>query len=466
MTQFLDVPGFGLTPVENPGAIGIPTPQAAPPYRGYFPAPTITNIQPSPQIPLPTPAPTFPPIQIQLSGPGSFTPGAPVPDNATDIILDNYGNLPDPNQVTPPAPPWTPPLPFPPMGGPLTEETALTANLLNDTSRFGFQLRPYLQAIAGPDNPRTFAGFAGGTELAAEFFPFGSLGRVNDTLSPIQEEIQNRNREFAFGRTPLAQNALDRLQANADTFNQRDPEVSGILAQRKAGLGGFTAQEQQALREQLNRENTRGIQGALSAAKSLAGRSGVQGGAREKAVLPALGAFARARADTERDVFLANIDEKNRRMNEFENFVRGNLNEEASRSLAANQAFFDRNTALENFEQSKITNFSNLLQGQRDDLFNRQRFNIGQLGAEKAGQLNLLLGLGSFGSAQDNALRATDLAERGIGAAGAFEVPVFEFPEIEFPEFLFETPQTQVANPFSGLSAQDQIALKRQGVTL
>ena len=127
-------------------------------------------------------------------------------------------------------------------------------------------------------------------------------------------------KEFAEGK-------LGRLDAGRST------EMTDIIAKKKAGLGGITAEENQALRDRGVQGIQRGTQTALRQLRGFQGASGVRGGGAVTQQAGILKSGIQSQANVERDLLLKNIDAKRTALSDYEASVTGAEATEQERSL-------------------------------------------------------------------------------------------------------------------------------------
>lgn len=257
-------------------------------------------------------------------------------------------------------------------------------NLLKEDKTLSAAIQPAL-GISGLGSPVT--GAEGG------FFGFNSLGRVDANLSPDVADL-----------LISARKANSATQQGLNLGN--DQALQEALAQRKAGLEGLTAPELQAAREQGLTGIDRQLQTALRGARASSLGSNVEGAVNAIPIQNIAREAIQGRQGLERDLLLANVAERNKRLGEYENLAN---------TISQNQA--NRSTLAANLRNQSLNTLSNITQGARQDVLNRELFNLNQLAKEKAGQLGLLfgtLGLASQNEAQKNAF---DLAKQQLEIA-------------------------------------------------
>lgn len=166
----------------------------------------------------------------------------------------------------------------------------------------------------------------------------GQLGRnkeTQDLLDSLKGKT-GRSAEVAealamekgkLGRSAEDQKALDKLDAatirdaetqglldTAKSRSGRTAETADFLKRSQAGLEGYSAAENQGQREQMNRGANTAYQQAVSRLNKQAGNLGIRGGAVAALQGKAEKGLARQQALTEQDIFVKNVDEKQKRL--------------------------------------------------------------------------------------------------------------------------------------------------------
>lgn len=221
------------------------------------------------------------------------------------------------------------------------------------------------------------ADMAKGRARGEELFGNQGLGRVQDQRVAEISDLINKRKE------------------QAATAGQRSADVASIIAQRKAGLGGFNAEENAAQRAQMQNQIGQQEQGAMRQLLGAQGASGVRGGVATAQQMMANQGFAKQRAQAEQDLFLKNIAEKQNRLGALEQSVTGAETNEFGRSQQTQGAL---EAAVERA---------------RADELGRQQFNLGQVAKEKLGILGTETGYAGLGSADRSAAGQQVAAEKG-----------------------------------------------------
>ena len=393
-------------------------------------------------------------------------------------------------------------------------------------------LRGFFGDLAGSNNV-LLNGLLGGYGLGQTYFGPGSLGRLDTQITgdeatalykarqlmqqnPRMNEqqaaieglqgvvgdlsnlttLQGRSSAMSSGLERLRQvanqvdmsasmrNALSQQGQLAETAGNRPAEIQNLINQRQAGLGGLTAPENQALLEQGQLGLNSALQTAMRQNATSNAAAGRRGGVANIANQPAMQNFANASAQLQRDITLANVAERNQRLNELQGLITGQnqqqfnqalaaqgqfgntaggfQNQIQGQDLAANQAYAQsageyrnilgslqnqaaglrlqgnlglvdqlmqqRNSDIQN-QLGMNTGFTNVLGGIQTRLRENQVYNLNNLRSELAGQLGSIYGGMDIASGRQANERAWKLANRQLDIlaanpeAGTFEIP-------------------------------------------
>lgn len=223
----------------------------------------------------------------------------------------------------------------------------------------------------------TQQGVSSGNALTDKFIPDKGLGRVNEDLAG---STQN----------------LNRYQNLYDQYRTRAPEQADVMNRMQQGLGGYTAPELQAQREQMYRaqnSNYLTAQNQLAKAQARAKVYGAAGAAQQANLQRST---QENKNQLEQDLYVKNIDEQQKRLGEYGQYGRGLNQEEFTRQAAATKGYGDEEARL------------------RDEELKRQQFNIGQSNAEIAGRIGLFTGAGGTALSERANRIAQDLARQGL----------------------------------------------------
>jgi hypothetical protein len=183
-------------------------------------------------------------------------------------------------------------------------------------------------------------------------------------------EKAQREKDMAEGRArgekEFGEGSLGRVD------QERAAEVADLIEKRKARLSGYTPEEMNAQRDQLNEGTNRDMATGLRALRSAQGAAGVRGGMAGAQAGRVVTEANNARSKTERDLYVNQIAERSR--------------------------------ALDNLEKT--------VGAARTDELERQKFNIGQANKEKYGRLGTEFGYASLGSAERSAVMQRVVGER------------------------------------------------------
>ena len=222
-------------------------------------------------------------------------------------------------------------------------------------------------------------GVNAGNALINKFLTPGALGRVSTDLPGSVEN-------------------LGRYKELNDKYKSRDPMQADVLNRMQGGLEGYTAEQNQAQREQM----TRGLQSNFVSSQAQLARAQARGkvygaaGAAQQANL--IRGNEDSRNNLEQDLMIKNIDEKRSRLNEYGQYGRELTGEEYDRQFQNTKAYAD--------EEAKL----------RDEELGRQKINLGQANAETAAQIGAFTGAGATNLAQRNTTAAQDIQKQGIKA--------------------------------------------------
>jgi len=161
-------------------------------------------------------------------------------------------------------------------------------------------------------------GIEGASALAEKLFPEGSLGRM-EFVGPEGREIVQRYKGIA-----------DRYASG-----QPSADLQDIMNRYKAGLEGYNSQELNAMRE----ESLQGINADVAAQQRALQKAQARSGVRGAAGVAQLAGVGRqgvnARGNLERDLFIKNADERQRRLGEYSGLVQGVEQQGYERSLGS-----------------------------------------------------------------------------------------------------------------------------------
>lgn len=258
------------------------------------------------------------------------------------------------------------------------------------------------------------------------------LGRLDTTRTAEIADLLQRFQDFADSagiRSQDAKNTLSRFETLADNAGIRSQEMKDIIARRQAGLEGLTGKELEGLREQGFQSIDRNFntdQRALAAAQA---RSGVRGGAAGAQFRNLLRDRIQGTRDLERDIFLANVEERNKRLLALEQLIGGLEKTEFDQKQRANIDLGNFLGGLENREfiqkSTALGQLGNARQAQQN--FDRagEIFNLSQLANEIAARTGLITGgiaatTGIQAGNEANALQEAAIAAQERAAEQAF----------------------------------------------
>jgi hypothetical protein len=211
------------------------------------------------------------------------------------------------------------------------------------------------------------------------------------------EKLALASAKSAGGITPETQQLLNMATTQAGTASAISPEQQQVLALRQAGLGGFNAEENTALRESMLQNIARAEQGALRQLKGAQAGAGIRGGLAGAQSGDILNQMAAERAAGERELFLKNIAQKDAALGAFEGSARGIQGEAFGRGQQALGTALGAQTGAEGqaFTQGQqaIGNLASIGGGIQQQALGAQQFNVGQADKTIEQQFAAALGL-------------------------------------------------------------------------
>lgn len=248
------------------------------------------------------------------------------------------------------------------------------------------------------------------SQFNATYFPMGPLQHY---LDPLQQEKDNfRNLRLATsdphsevfaGRmsadTLLNLNRLrDESDPNSANFvGKSSNDINDIIERFKGGLEGYTAAENNALRESASR----GLDANAADLRYKRMRSNAAGRVRGAAAQAGMAGIDRDRQqqgmELEQDIFLKNADEKRSRLMDYSSLVRSVDDTNYTRRQSAFKDFrdFQDQEERESYDRGRtaLGDYENTLGGQSAERFQIGQFNIGQDEKTQTRDVGNVLGL-------------------------------------------------------------------------
>lgn len=215
------------------------------------------------------------------------------------------------------------------------------------SGRDGFVARQQLEAAGGAVAEQT-AQFAEERKKLEELKATGA-----DARSEIKRDLEEGRK---FGKSIVADGSLGRVDKKVE--EKRSGDIQDVIDRRRAALKGFDDSEISARRAEAKGQIDKQTETARRRLQSIQGQTGVRGGAAGAGISNILEQGLQTRADFERDLFLANVQQKRDALNSFETSVTTAESVEASRRAAnieldkfnlqqqANEKFAQQSTAL------------------------------------------------------------------------------------------------------------------------
>lgn len=217
-----------------------------------------------------------------------------------------------------------------------------------------------------------------GKEVASDLFPQGSLQQVSTAPSSAMQDL------------------LAKYQTQQASAGNRSAEMQDILARRQGALGGFNAEENNAIRSSMGTQLDRSQQSAIRQLRGANAASGIRGGlagARESSLVKDL---ARQRAQNEQDLFIGNVAQKEKALGAYEGSLTGAEKAEKDRQASALNSLFAAQGGIEGTGREA------------------EKFNIEQGQRQKLGELSAILGTAGLSAAQQSSLAQLGLSEKEL----------------------------------------------------
>jgi hypothetical protein len=176
--------------------------------------------------------------------------------------------------------------------------------------------------------------------------------------------------------------------------------MSGLVEKHRSGLDGYTSRENNAIRDQRLRGLRRNFaegRASLARGQNIA-RTGRN--ARTAQLMTLAKSHGQSASDAENDLFVRNIDEKQRRLQGFTNLIQGLETDERNRA----------DTALANYREALRTD--------QIDRLEREKINLGQEAASRAERFGGIMGLLGIADSRRNAKRQNKLMKEQIAKMG------------------------------------------------
>lgn len=170
--------------------------------------------------------------------------------------------------------------------------------------------------------------------------------------------------------------AKGNLENLVATAGQRSADMAETLNLMKSGLAGLSAPENQALREQAQREVDRKKQSAVEAVQNSARRSGMRGGAVQAGLRAASRDAVGAQADLEQKNLVSNIDIQDRRRNDYVNNLGGVEGREFAQKSDASNNYADAIRGFTDSRFNRMTSAADAYSGRVNQLGSNERQNI------------------------------------------------------------------------------------------
>lgn len=222
-------------------------------------------------------------------------------------------------------------------------------------------------------------GVSAGKALADKFYSTGSLGTLDTNV-------------------PGADKTLGGYSDLMSKYANPSADQQMAIEKMKAGLGGYTSQEYQASREQMQRGLNSNLQTNLSNLAKSQARGKVYGAAATAQQQNQMIAAGNQKDQLEQDLMVKNIDEQRSRLSEFGNY---------SGQVQA------QNYQMQSGLQNDYTKAQSDINAQQME---REKINMANRQAEIAGQIGAYTGSGALALSEEQNRAMNRINQQGIRA--------------------------------------------------
>lgn len=189
-------------------------------------------------------------------------------------------------------------------------------------------------------------------------------------LSQLDPYLSDAFKPLATGSTPEMRAYLDRLNQYAQTAGNLTPEESFAIEQLRAGLNGYSSAELQGQREMARHGLDQDLATQLRQQALMNARNRVRGGAATAGALQLQQNRQQAGSNLERDLFVKNADEMQKRRLDFSTLIRQTEDARFGRKQSAEGLYGNQLTGeegvqrgIEQYNQNQATNAGLLKSG-------------------------------------------------------------------------------------------------------
>lgn len=204
----------------------------------------------------------------------------------------------------------------------------------------------------------------------------------------LRQMYDPTSESFAGRRTEEESGVLDKLKADAATAGDRSDQMKEIISIMHEGLAGLNASENQALREQGQKEIDRRQAAAAEGINDFARTGGMRGGRQAAALRNSRRDAMGAQGDLESKNLVANVDVQDRRRAQYGDTVAGAERDEFGRKQLASDSY--TNTLMDilggqrDRAQNATVNYGNSLDSKNKYFLDTTKVNLGQERTEAA----------------------------------------------------------------------------------
>jgi hypothetical protein len=199
------------------------------------------------------------------------------------------------------------------------------------------------------------------------------------------------NPAYAGTRSAATSELLANAKNQMATAGKRSADMAEVLNLMKNGLAGLNSQENQAIREQAQREVDRKRQSALDQVMSASRMGGLRGGAKQAGMRAANRDAMMAQADMEQKNLISNIDIQDKRRVDYSTTLGREENSEFTRGNDAMKTYgnFLGGAEADEFDRADRTRtqYGDALNSRNDYFLDTSKVNLGQERTETAAKI-------------------------------------------------------------------------------
>lgn len=246
----------------------------------------------------------------------------------------------------------------------------------------------------------------------------GATNRLGLTGDPAQQDLSElralldpTSGAYIGQRTAEDKNTLEAMERQVQVAGNRSQEMASLLGLFKDGLAGLNATENQAIREQAQREVNREYQTASYELQKAQARNRTRSGAASRQASDLARDRARTQSQMEQDLLIKNIDIQDQRRDQYGRILGEQEQNEFARTNQALRDFADASSGIQQREDNRLLTT-------RGQYLDASQFNIGEQNKTKSANLAAATGLLGLANTERNNQRQYRLAKQGLAQTG------------------------------------------------